>query len=37
MELLFGPLYHRWLLRNGPLTDDYADGIVDLTLTAISP
>ncbi|MCT2282666.1 TetR/AcrR family transcriptional regulator, partial [Micromonospora chalcea] len=24
VELLFGPLYHRWLLRNGPLTDDYA-------------
>ncbi|MFI5933579.1 TetR/AcrR family transcriptional regulator [Actinoplanes sp. NPDC051494] len=35
VELLFGPLYHRWLLRNGPLTDDYADGIVDLTVTAI--
>ncbi|GAA2484393.1 TetR/AcrR family transcriptional regulator [Winogradskya humida] len=37
VELLFGPLYHRWLLRNGPLTDDYADGIVDLTLAAITP
>ncbi len=37
MELLFGPLYHRWLLRNGPLTDDYADGIVDLVVAAVTP
>jgi AcrR family transcriptional regulator len=37
VELLFGPLYHRWLLRNGPLTDDYADGIVELALAAVSP
>ena len=37
VELLFGPLYHRWLLRNGPLTDDYADGIADLTVAAITP
>ncbi|MBQ1066815.1 TetR/AcrR family transcriptional regulator [Micromonospora chalcea] len=37
VELLFGPLYHRWLLRNGPLTDDYADGIVDLVVTAVTP
>ncbi|GAA4942600.1 TetR/AcrR family transcriptional regulator [Actinoplanes utahensis] len=37
VELLFGPLYHRWLLRNGPLTDTYADGIVDLTLAAVTP
>ncbi|MBQ1046705.1 TetR/AcrR family transcriptional regulator [Micromonospora sp. C32] len=37
VELLFGPLYHRWLLRNGPLTDDYADGIVDLVVSAVTP
>ena len=37
VELLFGPLYHRWLLRNGPLTDDYADGIVDLVVAAVAP
>ncbi|MEU4818529.1 TetR/AcrR family transcriptional regulator [Micromonospora aurantiaca] len=37
VELLFGPLYHRWLLRNGPLTDDYADGIVDLVVAAVTP
>ncbi len=37
VELLFGPVYHRWLLRTGPLTEEYADQLVDLTLTAISP
>ncbi|MFV2018344.1 TetR/AcrR family transcriptional regulator [Micromonospora sp. LOL_023] len=37
VELLFGPLYHRWLLRTGPLTDDYADSIVDLVVAAITP
>ncbi|WP_442875145.1 TetR/AcrR family transcriptional regulator [Actinoplanes sp. NBC_00393] len=36
VELLFGPIYHRWLLRNGPLTDQYADELVDLTMTAIA-
>lgn len=36
VELLFGPLYHRWLLRTGPLTDDYADGLTDLVLAAIA-
>ncbi|SNT32289.1 transcriptional regulator, TetR family [Streptosporangium subroseum] len=37
IELLFGPIYHRWLLRTGPLTDAYADGVVKLTLAAIAP
>ena len=37
VELLFGPLYHRWLLRTGPLTPDYADGVVDLAIAAIAP
>lgn len=37
VELLFGPIYHRWLLRNGPLTEAYADGVVDLVLAAITP
>ncbi|MEU4693505.1 TetR/AcrR family transcriptional regulator [Actinoplanes sp. NPDC023714] len=36
VELLFGPLYHRWLLRNGPLTESYADGVTDLALAAIA-
>ncbi|MEE6257820.1 TetR/AcrR family transcriptional regulator [Plantactinospora sonchi] len=37
VELLFGPIYHRWLLRTGPLTEAYADGVVDLALAAITP
>ncbi|MEU4423479.1 TetR/AcrR family transcriptional regulator [Actinoplanes sp. NPDC024001] len=37
VELLFGPLYHRWLLRNGPLTEAYADDLVDLAMSAIAP
>ncbi|HYN97854.1 MAG TPA: TetR/AcrR family transcriptional regulator [Pilimelia sp.] len=37
VELLFGPIYHRWLLRTGPLTDAYADGVVALALAAITP
>ncbi|GIG87643.1 TetR/AcrR family transcriptional regulator [Plantactinospora endophytica] len=37
VELLVGPVYHRWLLRTGPLTDDYADGLVALALAATSP
>ncbi|GAB7050674.1 TetR-like C-terminal domain-containing protein [Catenuloplanes indicus] len=35
VELLFGPLYHRWLLRTGPLDDGYADDLVDLVMAAI--
>jgi AcrR family transcriptional regulator len=34
VELLIGPPYHRWMLRTGPLTDEYADGVVDLALAA---
>ncbi|MFC7528514.1 TetR/AcrR family transcriptional regulator [Actinoplanes sp. GCM10030250] len=37
VELLFGPIYHRWLLRNGPLTEAYADELVDVALAAIGP
>ncbi|MEU4620207.1 TetR/AcrR family transcriptional regulator [Actinoplanes sp. NPDC023801] len=37
VELLIGPAYHRWMMRTGPLTDDYADGIVDLALDALRP
>jgi AcrR family transcriptional regulator len=37
VELLIGPMYHRWMLRTGPLTEDYADGIVDLALAALRP
>ncbi|SEH01358.1 DNA-binding transcriptional regulator, AcrR family [Nonomuraea solani] len=37
LELLYAPLYQRWLLRTGPLTPEYADALVDLTLKALRP
>ncbi|CCH35691.1 TetR/AcrR family transcriptional regulator [Actinosynnema sp. NPDC047251] len=35
VELLLGPVYHRWLLRTGPLTGTFSDTVVDLTLRAL--
>ncbi|MEU8621948.1 TetR/AcrR family transcriptional regulator [Streptomyces sp. NPDC048623] len=32
VELLVGPLHHRWLHRTAPLTHAYADDLVDLAL-----
>ncbi|MBW3707742.1 TetR family transcriptional regulator [Streptomyces griseus] len=37
LELLIGPLMHRWLLRTLPLTHAYADAIVDYTLRGLTP
>jgi AcrR family transcriptional regulator len=37
VELLVGPLYHRWLLRTAPLTDGYADTVTELAMRALSP
>jgi AcrR family transcriptional regulator len=37
VELLFGPLYHRWLLRTAPLSRAYADTVVDYALAAMRP
>jgi AcrR family transcriptional regulator len=37
VELLVGPLYHRWLLRTAPLTEAYADTVTDLALRALEP
>jgi hypothetical protein len=37
LELLYAPLYQRWLHRSGPLTPDYADSLVDLVLKAFRP
>jgi AcrR family transcriptional regulator len=37
VELLVGPLYHRWLLRTAPLTEAYADTVTDLALRALAP
>lgn len=35
VELLYGPIYHRWLLRTGPLNDEHADAVVGLVLRAL--
>ncbi|MEV5506879.1 TetR/AcrR family transcriptional regulator [Streptomyces orinoci] len=36
LELLTGPLTHRWLLRTLPLTHEYADAVVELTLRGLA-
>jgi AcrR family transcriptional regulator len=35
VELLYGPVYHRWLLRTAPLTGEYAAALVTLVLRAL--
>jgi AcrR family transcriptional regulator len=37
LEVLYAPLFQRWLHRSGPLTDEYADSLVDITLRAFQP
>jgi AcrR family transcriptional regulator len=37
LELLYAPVYQRWLLRSGPLTAEYADALVDIVLKAVRP
>ncbi|WP_254714988.1 TetR/AcrR family transcriptional regulator [Actinomadura sp. NAK00032] len=37
LEVLYAPLFQRWLHRSGPLTPDYADALVDVTLRAFAP
>ncbi|MFI7133685.1 TetR/AcrR family transcriptional regulator [Nonomuraea sp. NPDC050153] len=37
LELLYAPLYQRWLLRSGPLTQEYADALVEVFLKAMRP
>ena len=37
VELLFGPAFHRWLLRTGPLDAAYADRIVASALAGLTP
>ncbi|MGW5719874.1 TetR/AcrR family transcriptional regulator [Amycolatopsis sp. NPDC003865] len=37
LEVLYAPLYQRWLLRTGPLTESYADALVAATLRAFRP
>lgn len=36
-ELLFGPVFHRWLLRTGELDDKFADGVLAMVLTGLRP
>jgi AcrR family transcriptional regulator len=35
-ELLYGPVYYRWLLRTGPITRAYADAVAAMTLRALT-
>jgi AcrR family transcriptional regulator len=35
-ELLYGPVYYRWLLRTGPVTREYLDAVVAMTLRALT-
>lgn len=37
LEVLYAPLFQRWLHRSGPLTADYADSLVEVTLRAFRP
>jgi AcrR family transcriptional regulator len=37
LEVLYAPLYQRWLHRSGPLTPQYADALVETTLRAFAP
>ncbi|WP_435869108.1 TetR/AcrR family transcriptional regulator [Actinomadura coerulea] len=37
LEVLYAPLYQRWLHRSGPLTSEYADALVDAALRAFAP
>ncbi|GGU90793.1 TetR family transcriptional regulator [Streptomyces litmocidini] len=37
VELLVGPLHHRWIHRTLPLTHAYADALVDLALRGLAP
>jgi AcrR family transcriptional regulator len=37
VEMLVGPLYHRWLLRTAPLTEEYADTVTEFALRALAP
>ncbi|MFF5972383.1 TetR/AcrR family transcriptional regulator [Streptomyces sp. NPDC012769] len=37
LEMLVGPLHHRWLHRTLPLTHAYADALVDHVLRGLAP
>jgi AcrR family transcriptional regulator len=35
-ELLYGPVYYRWLLRTGPISRQYLDAVLAMTLRALT-
>ena len=35
-ELLYGPVYYRWLLRTGPTSPEYVNAVVAMTLRALT-
>ncbi|WP_449063922.1 TetR/AcrR family transcriptional regulator [Planomonospora algeriensis] len=37
VEMLWGPLQNRWMLRGGPLTTEYADRVVETALNGLRP
>ncbi|MEV7420161.1 TetR/AcrR family transcriptional regulator [Streptomyces sp. NPDC089919] len=37
IDLVWGPLLNRWLLRTGPLTPAYTDALVDSALRGLGP
>ena len=37
VELIFGPMFHRWLLRTGLLDDAYADALAEHVVRALRP
>ncbi|MGO2521567.1 TetR/AcrR family transcriptional regulator [Specibacter sp. AOP5-B1-6] len=37
VELLFGPIFHRWLLRTGELDNQFADAVLALVMTGLRP
>ncbi|GAA2439068.1 TetR/AcrR family transcriptional regulator [Actinomadura vinacea] len=37
VELLFGPVFHRWMLRTAPLTPEYADTVASMAVAAMRP
>jgi hypothetical protein len=37
VELLYGPMFHRWLLRTAPLDDAYAEALAEHVLRVLRP
>jgi AcrR family transcriptional regulator len=35
-ELVYGPIYYRWLLRTGPISHQYLDAVVTVTVRALT-